>query len=127
MKEILVGRNAMIKTPFAETNLSLMATIIPFASFVQGTVGSAKKTIINTPIGSDLLASAANSLRLTKVIGGVSSTNANDVFRFFKAAPSGRIEFDFSIEKQRIFTVDWTAYPDSTQSFHLGVFGDATA
>ena len=117
----------MIKTPFAETNLSLMATIIPFASFVQGTVGSAKKTIINTPIGSDLLASAANSLRLTKVIGGVSSTNANDVFRFFKAAPSGRIEFDFSIEKQRIFTVDWTAYPDSTQSFHLGVFGDATA
>ena len=117
----------MIKTPFAETNLSLMGTIIPFASFVLGSLGPAKKTIINCPIGSDLLASASNSLKLVKTLGGTSSTNANDRFRFFKAAPSGKLDFDFSIEKQRIYNVEWTAYPDSTQSFNLGVFGDETA
>lgn len=123
-KQILVGRNATIKIPFAETDLELMSKIIPLASY--STDGTKEKTIINTPIGSDLLASASNSLKLTKAIGVSASTDANDVFRFYKAAPSGEVEFAFSIEDQRIFEVEFMAYPDSSNNFALGVFGDET-
>lgn len=128
MKQIVVGRNATIKVPFAETDLSLMSKIIPLASFVQDvTTATKQKTVINTPVGSDLVASAAKALLLIKAIGGTASTDANDQFRFFKAAPSGEVEFAFSIEDQRVWEVEFTAYPDSTQDFALGVFGDESA
>ena len=128
MKQIVVGRTATIKVPFAETNLSLMSKIIPLASYVADTFDpTLAKTLLNTPIGSDLLASAAYSLRLTKAIGAVKSSNTNDVFRFYKAAPSGKVEFAFSIKDQRVFETEFTAYPDSTQSYSLGVFGSEQA
>ena len=127
-KQILVGRNATITVPFAETDLALMAKIVPLASHVINNVDSTrKKTIINTPVGADLVASAALSLLLIKAIGNVSSSNLNDRFRFFKAAPTGEVEFSFSIEDQRVFEVEFTAYPDADQSFALGVFGDEGA
>jgi len=98
------------------------------ASHVINNVDSTrKKTIINTPVGADLVASAALSLLLIKAIGNVSSSNLNDRFRFFKAAPTGEVEFSFSIEDQRVFEVEFTAYPDADQSFALGVFGDEGA
>lgn len=127
-KQILVGRNATIKVPFAETDLELMSRIIVFASHVvDGVDASLKKTIINTPIGADLVASAARRLTLVKAIGTVASENPNDEFRFFKAAPTGELEFSFSIEDQRVFEVEFTAYPDPDNDFALGVFGAAQA
>lgn len=127
-KQILVGRNATIKVPFAETDLALMAKIIPLASHVIDSVDSSKKkTVINTPIGADLVASAAQSLLLIKAIGNTESTNANDRFRFYKATPQGELEFSFSIEDQRVFEVEFVAYPDINQDFALGVFGDESA
>jgi len=128
MKQIIVGRNASITIPFAETDLSLMSKIIPGASLVTDAVtATKKKVIINTPIGSDMVASVAQALLLIKAIGNTASTNENDKFRFFKAAPSGELEFAFSIEDQRVWEVEFTAYPDSTQSFAIGVFGDISA
>lgn len=128
MKQILIGRTATIKIPFAETDLLLMSKIIPLASHVTDSVTATnKKTIINTPIGSDLLASAAFSLKITKAIGAVKSSATNDVFRFYKAAPSGKVEFAFSIKDQRVFETEFTAYPDATKSYALGVFGTEAA
>ena len=128
MKQIVVGRTATIRCPFAETDLLLMSKIVPGASHVIDAVTSTKKkTVINTPIGRDLLSADAVSLRITKAIAGVVSSNSNDKFRFYKAAPSGRIETSFSIENQRIWTVDFTAFPDSTRNFDLGTFGNETA
>lgn len=128
MKQIIVGRNATIKVPFAETDLTLMSKLIPGASLVTDAVTSTKKKVfLNTPIGSDMVASVAQALLLIKAIGNTASTNLNDQFRFFKAAPSGKLEFSFSIEDQRIWEVEYTAYPDSTQNFSLGTFGDPAA
>ena len=128
LKQIITGRNATITIPFAETSIELFSKMIPLASFVQdATTATKQKTIINTPIGSDLVASASKSLLLIKSIGGTASTDANDVFRFFKAAPSGEVEFAFSVDDQRVYETEFTAYPDSTQSFAIGVFGDIAA
>ncbi len=128
MKQIVVGRNATIKVPFAETDIQLMSKLMALASYVpDATVTTKKKTILNTPVGADLVASAAQSLKLIKAVGGTASSNANDAFRFYKAAPSGKLEFAFSIKDQRVWEVEFTAYPDSTQSFGLGVFGDESA
>ena len=128
LKQIMIGRNATITIPFAETDIALFSKIIPLASLVTDAVTPTKqKTIINTPIGSDLVASAARSLLLIKAIGNTASTDANDVFRFFKASPSGEVEFSFSVDDQRVYETEFTAYPDSTQSYAIGVFGDITA
>lgn len=128
MKQIVVGRNAQIVIPFAETSLSLMSKIIPLASLItDATTATKQAVVLNVPVGSDLIASNAQSLVLTKAIGDVKSTNNNDRFQFFKASPSGKIEVEFSISKQRTWNVEFNAYPDSTQNFSIGLFGDNTA
>lgn len=128
MKQILVGRTAMVTVPFAETSISLFKDIIVGVSYVtDATVASNQKVIINTPVGMDLVASAAKALLLTKSIGNTESAKANDKFRFWKAAPTGRMEFGFDLENQRVYQVEFFAYPDSTQDFSLGVFGDVSA
>jgi len=128
MKQILIGRTCMVTIPFAESKVSLFATIIPGASAVTDSVSTeSQKVIINTPIGLDLLASVAQSLVLTKSVGNKKSTDPNNVFRFYKAAPTGRIEFSFDLENQRIYEVEMTCFPDSTQDFSLGEFGDQNA
>lgn len=128
MKSILVGRTCMVTIPFAEYQVSLFATIIPGASAVTDAISSdSRKVIINTPIGLDLVASASKSLVLTKSIGNTKSTDPNNVFRFFKAAPTGRIEFSFDLENQRTFEIEMTIFPDADQDFALGVWGDRDA
>src|SRR5882724_94843 len=128
MKQILVGRTAMITVPFAETSISLFGTIIPGVSVVTDAVtASYQKAILNTPVGSDLVASVARVLLLTESIGNTESTNPNDKFRFWKAAPTGRMEFGFDLENQRVYQVEYIAYPDATQDFSLGVFGNVNA
>jgi len=128
MKQILVGRTAMITVPFAETSISLFGTIIPGVSVVTDAVtASYQKAILNTPVGSDLVASVARVLLLTKSIGNTESTNPNDKFRFWKAAPTGRMEFGFDLANQRVYQAEFIAYPDASQDFSLGVFGNVNA
>lgn len=127
MGQILVGRNATVTVPFAESKVSLFAQIIPGASAVtDGVSADSQKVIINTPVGLDLV-TIAKSLKLVKAIGNTESSDPNDVFRFFKAGPTGRIEFGFDLENQRVYNVEFVAYPDSSQDFALGVFGDESA
>ena len=123
MKQILVGRNVQVVCPFAETDLTKLSSFVPLASVV--TSGVFQKAIINTPVGADLVASASQILQLTKSIGSATSTDPNDVFKFFKAAATGAVEVNFSIEDQRVWNVTFQVYPDSTQNFALGVFGDS--
>jgi hypothetical protein len=105
-----------------------MSSFIPLASnVVDATSATQQKTIINTPVGADLVASASQILKLTKSIGSAASTDANDAFKFFKAAATGALDVNFSIEDQRIWNVTFQIYPDSTQAFALGVFGDESA
>ena len=86
-----------------------------------------KHVVINTPVGADLVASASMILRITKSIGSAASTDANDRFKFFKAAATGSVEVPFSIEDQRVWEVTFQVYPDADQAFALGIFGDETA
>jgi len=128
MKQILVGRNVLVRCPFAETSLDLISSFIPLTSGVVDSVSADKKhVVINTPVGADLVASASKELRLTKSIGSATSTDPNDVFKFFKAAATGAVEVNFSIEDQRVWEVEFQIYPDQTQNFALGIFGDETA
>lgn len=122
MKQILVGRNVQVVCPFAETDLTKLSSFIPLTSVT--TSGVFQKVLINTPVGADLVASASQILKITKSIGSATSTDPNDAFKFFKAAATGAVEVNFSIEDQRVWNVTFQAYPDSTQSFSLGVFGD---
>jgi hypothetical protein len=127
MKQVLVGRTAMITVPFAETSVSLFGMIIPGVSVMVLSGSSAAKALLNTPVGSDLVASVARALLLTKSIGNTESTTPNDKFRFWKAAPTGRMEFGFDLENQRVYQVEFFAYPDANQEFSLGVFGSVSA
>lgn len=122
MKDILVGRNITLTIPFAETDLTKLSTFIPLASVSVS--GVFERVNINTPVGADLVASAAQLLRLTKSIGDTTSTDPNDQFTFYQVAMKGAIEVTFSIEDQRIWEVEASVYPDASNGFALGVFGD---
>lgn len=123
MKDIIVGRNVTFTIPFAETDLTKLSTFIPLASVSVS--GAFERVDLNTPIGSDLLASGSQLMRITKTIGGVASTNLNDRFTFFNVATKGAVEVNFSIEDQRVWEVEAQAYPDASNGFALGVFGDS--
>jgi hypothetical protein len=122
MKDILVGRNVTLTIPFAETDLQKLSSIIPLASVSIS--GVFERADINTPVGADLVESAARLLRLTKSIGDSVSDDPNDAFVFYKVAAQGAVEVNFSIEDQRIWEVEARCYPDASNAFSLGVFGD---
>lgn len=109
VNELIMSRDVSVKVPLAETTLENLVEIMPGATLVTDATTQAKSVDVNVGIGVDLL-SIAKELRLHPV-----SKAANDYSEDFViplAATSGALDFSYDVEKERLYSVDFTGYPD---------------
>lgn len=78
---------------------------------------------VTTNISADLLA-LASTLRLHPVSAGA---DLNEDFTIPLAATGGALSFSFKLDEERIYNVEFNAYPDDTQGGLLFQVGDPTA
>lgn len=124
INEYIMGRTCTVKVPMAESDLTLLAAVIPGATLVtDGTTSSKKK--LTVPHGQGVsLRTFADELKLHPI--ALSSGEKNQDFTVPIAAPKGEFQFAFKIDEEKVYSVDFMGYPDLTTGV-LYVIGDTTA
>lgn len=109
--QTIMSRNCKVKVPLAETTLENMVKIMPGATLVGTTT---KRVDVPTAVGTDLLSIAKvlvlRPLRLATLTGG--AEKAED-FIVWKASTGGALNFAYKVEDERVYDVEFTAYPDA--------------
>lgn len=125
INEYITGRSVTVRCPLAETDLTMLASVIPGATLItDATVSSKKKIVVPTGVGMSLRDTAAKLvLHPTHLPAG----SKNDDFVVLLAAPSGDIEFAFKHDEERIYMVEFVGYPDIENDDLLYVIGDESA
>jgi len=82
-----------------------------------------KRVDVTTNISADLLA-LASTLKLHPVSAGA---DLNEDFTVPLAATGGALTFSFKLDEERIYNVEFNAYPDDTQGGLLFQVGDTSA
>lgn len=121
INEYIMGREVTVKVPLAETTLDNLVKIMPGATLVTDAVTPTKKVVnVQTGIGTNLL-----DIAQALVLRPVGKTDASEDFTVFKAATAGALNFAYKLEDERIFSVEFSGYPDSHGK--LFAVGDTTA
>jgi hypothetical protein len=107
INELIMARDVSVKVPLAETTLDNLVAIMPGATLVGS--GTDKSVEVSVGIGIDLL-SIAKELRLHPI--AKADTDYSEDFVVPLAATAGALDFAYEVEKERIFSVDFTGYPD---------------
>jgi hypothetical protein len=107
VNELIMSRDVSAKVPLAETTIENLVQIMPGATLV-GT-GANQSVEVDSGIGIDLL-SIAKELRLHPI--AKAPTDYSEDFVIPLAATAGALDFAYEVEKERIFSVDFTGYPD---------------
>lgn len=96
-----------------------------FDSITETTPAASGSKLIDvvTNISADLLA-LASTLKLHPVSAGA---DVNEDFTVPLAATGGALNYAFKLDEERIFNVEFNAYPDDTQDGLLFQVGDTTA
>jgi hypothetical protein len=124
INEYITGRTAMVKVPMAETDLTLLQKVIPDSTLVtDGTVPTKKKINVNTSTGASLRA-FADKLSLHPVAQAAGAKNFDFVLPI--ACPKGDFTFAYKLDEERVYNVEFYAYPDLSTGL-LYVIGDDTA
>lgn len=121
VNEYITGRTCTVKVPMAETDLTLLAKVIPDAVLVSGT--TKKKLEVKTSTGKSLR-NFAGILTLHPI--ALATTEANNDFTVPIAAPKGEFTFSYKLDEERIYNVEFQGYPDLATDI-LYVIGDTTA
>ena len=132
IKEYITARSCMVRAPLAETSLANIEALIPGAQTLENS-GSGNKVQVQQGIGTDLQASAkllvlkpVASETALGVTPGTTSGNDNDNFVVPQAGLKGNLSYAFKLDEERIFNVEFTAYPDSNNNGVLFIVGDHT-
>lgn len=124
INEYITGRTAMVKVPMAETDVTLLAEVIPNSTLVtDGTTPTNKKLNVGTSTGTSLRDFAAE-LVLHPIAELAASKNYD--FTLPIAAPKGDFQFAYKLDEERIYNVEFYAFPDLATGL-LYVIGDTTA
>jgi len=118
VNEYIMSRDVSVKVPMAETTLPNLVATMPGATLV-GT-GAEARAIVTSGIGVDLL-SIAGELRLHPI--GKADDDYSDDFVVPLAATAGGMDFAYDVEKERIFDVTFTGYPDAVTKMLFGIGG----
>lgn len=86
---------------------------VTVTAMTGGADPTSRSVVVNTGIGSNLL-SFARSLRLHPLDKAASDTS--DDFVIPLAATPGALDFSYSTDKERVFDVTFTGYPDPSTS-----------
>jgi hypothetical protein len=123
ISEYIMARKVSVSVPLAETTLDLMVTVMPGAVLVtDGTTPTKKKVTVPTGIGSNLLLMAKQMI-LHPV--GLLDTDKSEDITIPLCATAGALKFAYKVDDERIFNVEFKAYPDSNGL--MFTVGDPTA
>lgn len=124
INEYITGRTASVKVPMAETDVTLLSSVIPNSTLVtDGTTPTKMKLEVNTSSGTSLR-TYADKLVLHPIAQDAASKNFDFVLPI--ASPTGDFTFAYKLDAERIYEVTFYAYPDLTTGL-LYVIGDDTA
>lgn len=123
VKEYITARTCVVRVPLAETTLDNLVEIMPGATKVGGPEPAAARVDVTTNVSADLKALAAK-LVLHPVAAGA---DLNEDFVVPLAATGGAVTYAYKLDEERIFNVEFNAYPDDTANGLLFRVGDETA
>lgn len=123
VKEYITARTCVVRVPLAETTLDNLVSIMPGATKVGGPEPAAARVDVTTNVSADLKA-IAQLLVLHPVSAGA---DLNEDFRIPLAATGGAIQYAYKLDEERIFNVEFNAYPDDAQGGLLFQIGDPGA
>jgi uncharacterized membrane protein len=124
INEYVTGRNAVVKVPLAETDVSTLSKVIPGSTLVTDATTPTKKAVhVSTAAGISL-----RTYALELVLHPISqpSTQKNYDFSIPIACPKGDFQFAYKLDAERIYMVEFYALPDLSTGL-LYVIGDKTA
>lgn len=123
VKEYITARTCVVRVPLAETTLDNLVAIMPGATKVGGPEPTAARVDVVTNVSADLKA-IAQLLVLHPVSAGA---DLNEDFRIPLAATGGAITYAYKLDEERIFNVEFNAYPDDAQGGLLFQIGNPSA
>lgn len=124
INEYITGRTCMVKVPMAETDVTLLAEVVPNSTLVtDGTTPTKKKLNVGTSTGTSLR-DFADVLTLHPIAEAAGSKNYD--FTIPIACPKGEFSFAYKLDEERIYNVEFYGFPDLSTGL-LYVIGDTTA
>lgn len=119
INEYVMGRECTVKAPLAETTTDNMLQVMPGAFKVIDSADPNKIRVeVPSGVGANLL-DCAYPLILRPV--GKAAGDRNDDFVLHRTATPGSLSFSFKLEDERVFSTEFSGYPDSTGSvFSVG-------
>jgi hypothetical protein len=123
INETITARNVKVTVPLAETTLENLVKIMPGATLVN-TSGGGKRVEVTDSVGVSLL-ELAEELRLHPQ--HLADTDESEDFVIPKAATPGGIKFAYRLEEERVYSCEFTGYPDPATRKLFFIGSDATA
>lgn len=118
---IITGQTITITIPLAEITMDNWALALnQTKTHYGGKTGVAGANKVGKSLLND-----AKSLILIKYDEGAASSDTEDHLKFPKAAPSGNFDVIFNRDGQRVFNVEFVAFPDASGNLYL--IGDEDA
>jgi len=125
INELIMGRTCTVTVPLAETTLENLVATMPGATMIVDATDPTKRYVkVPTAAGKNLLSFAKTLVLHPK---DKADTDRSDDFTVFKAATAGAITYSYSLDNERIFNVEFKAYPDADNDNELFAVGDTTA
>lgn len=123
INEYIMGRTCTVSVPLAETTLENLVAVMPGATLVTDSVDTGKKHVkVPTGVGVNLLDFAKPLVLHPK---GKPASDKSDDFTVMRAATPGAITYSYMLDEERIFNVEFKAYPDENEQ--LFAIGDTSA
>lgn len=124
ISEIIMGRSCTVKVPLAETTLENLVKVMPGATLTtDGTDPTKKRVDVVNGVGTNLLSIAKILILHPQALA---DTDYSQDFNIPIAATAGALNFAYKLDQERIYDVNFTAYPNST-SKKLFSIGDLLA
>ena len=102
VSERIMGRNVTVKVPMAETDLEKLAAIMPGSSI------SAGKDAVTISVGEGI-----DLIKLAKELVLTPRSEGDYPVRILKAATKGSMSFAYKYDEERVFELEFTAYPSA--------------
>lgn len=121
INEYIMGRECTVKAPLAETTTDNMLVVMPGAfKVVDANDPSKIRVEVPSGVGANLL-DYAYPLILRPV--GKGNGDRSDDFVLHCTATPGSLSFSFKLEDERVFSTEFSGYPDTAGSvFSVGDF-----
>jgi hypothetical protein len=100
-----VGATCEVTVPLTRQGLSILASVIPGATY-DG------KLKVSAPVYNRY--ENASALTLTAIVDGVASSLDSDKLTIHKASPSADLDITFDNEGQRVYNIVFKGYPSQT-------------